>query len=93
MIDGYPLDKSQAASFSEYIGRPSKVICLEIPEESAVVRLTTRGQFDDAAEAINKRLKIWNEDTRPLVKAFNGIIINADRAANEVLADVEKELK
>ena len=69
------------------------MICLEIPEECAIVRLTARGQFNDVAEAINKRLKVWNQDTRLLVEAFNGIIVNADRTANEVLADVEKELK
>lgn len=92
MIDGYPLDEAQANEFVSDIGPPTTVVCLEIPDEVAVGRLSSRGNFDDDASAIEKRLKVWNEKTRPVAEKHKAFVINADRSANEIVADVEKAL-
>jgi len=92
LIDGYPLDEAQANEFVNDIGPPTAVICLEIPDEVAVGRLSSRGNFDDDASAIEKRLKVWNEKTKPIAEKHKAFVINADRSANEIVADVEKAI-
>ena len=47
LIDGYPLDEAQASEFINDIGPPSAVICLELSDEVATGRLSSRGNFDD----------------------------------------------
>ena len=93
MIDGYPLDRNQAIAFCKDIARPSIVISLEIPDEVATTRLTTRANFDDEPTSINKRLQTWNDKTKPLSRTYDAIVINANRPVGEVLASVEKEIK
>jgi adenylate kinase family enzyme len=93
LIDGYPLDRDQAAAFFNDIANPSIVICLEIPDDVALSRLRTRDSFDDNVRSIKKRLETWNQNTKQIAKAFNAIIIDADQPANDVLANVEKALE
>jgi len=92
LIDGYPLDETQANDFVSDIGSPTAVVCLEIPDEVAIGRLSSRGNFDDDAAAIEKRLKVWNEKTKPVAAKHKAFLINADRSANEIVADIEKAL-
>merc|ERR1712135_124325 len=84
LIDGYPLDEAQANDFVSDIGPPTVVVCLEIPDEVAIGRLSSRGNFDDDAAAIEKRLKGWNEKTKPVAAKHKAFQINADRSANEI---------
>ena len=93
LIDGYPLDRDQAAAFVNDIGNPSVVICLDIPDDIAQSRLRARASFDDNARSIKKRLEAWNEKTKPIARSFNAIIIDANIPANEVLKNVEKALE
>jgi len=93
LIDGYPLDKDQAGTFFNDIGNPTKVICLEISDETAKTRLRSRRDFDDKIGAINKRLKTWHEETQPLAKSFNAVIIDGNLPANEVLDIAVKALE
>ena len=92
MIDGYPIDCDQADSFVSDIGPPTAVICLELPNEVAMGRLIGRGNFDDQQAAIDKRLKLWNEKTKPVAEKHGAFVINAARPANEIVADVEKAI-
>jgi len=92
LIDGYPLDEAQANDFVSDIGPPTVVVCLEIPDEVAIGRLSSRGNFDDDAAAIEKRLKVWNEKTKPVAANHKAFLINADRSANEIVTDIEKAL-
>jgi len=92
LIDGYPLDDTQANDFVSDIGSPTAVVCLEIPDEVAIGRLSSRGNFDDDAAAIEKRLKVWNDKTKPVAAKHKAFFINADRSANEIVTDIEKAL-
>ena len=65
---------------------------MEVPDDILESRLKSRGNFDDQPEAVVKRLAQWNEKTKPVADAYNGFVINADRPANEIFADVEKAL-
>jgi len=92
LIDGYPGDEAQADSFVADIGPPNVAICLEISDEAALGRLMSRGNFDDNEGSINKRLKTWNEKTKPVAEKYAAFKIQAERPANEILADIEKAL-
>lgn len=92
LVDGYPSDAQQAATFIDVIGKPNIVICLEVTDEVMEARLKSRGNFDDQPEAVQKRIKSWNEVTKPVAEANNAFVINAERPANEIHADVEKAL-
>jgi len=87
------LDKSQAASFIDDIGNPDRVICLEIGDEAAKTRLRSRRDMDDKIGSINKRLKHWHEDTQPLAKSFNAVMIDGNLPANEVVDIALKALE
>lgn len=92
LIDGYPGDEKQAATFVETIGKPTIVICLEVSDEVMEARLNARGNFDDQPDAVAKRIAQWNGTTKPVAAAHNGFVINAERPANEIFADVQKAL-
>ena len=84
------MNEDQAMTFCSTIAPPSVVVCLEIPNESAISRLTIRGNFDDNRASIDNRLKIWNERTLPVALKFKAIMINAERTQSEILQDLEK---
>ena len=87
------MNEAQAVAFCIDIARPSIVICLEIPDECAITRLTIRGNFDDGRSSIDKRLKIWNEKTRPLADKYEATVINSERPVNEIFRDLENAIK
>ena len=86
------MNEDQAMAFCSEIAPPSVVICLEIPNESAISRLTIRGNFDDRRASIDKRLKIWNERTKPVAEKFKAILINAEMTQTEIFQDLEKAI-
>ena len=86
------MDEAQANEFVADIGPPTAVVCLEIPDEVAVGRLKSRGNFDDDQNAITKRLNVWNDKTRVVADNHKAFVINADRSANEIVSDIEKAI-
>jgi len=92
LIDGYPGDEAQATVFAEFIAKPSIVICLEVSDQVMLQRLKSRGNFDDQPDAIAKRVSKWNDKTKPIAAAYNAFVINAERTANEIFADIEKAI-
>ena len=86
------MNEAQAVAFCADIAQPSIVICLEIPDKCAITRLTIRGNFDDGRSSIDKRLKIWNEKTRPLADEYKATVINSERPVNEILRDLENTI-
>ena len=49
-----------------------------------------RNNFDDTDEAIKKRVQNYLEKTKPLAAKFNAKVINAERSADDIFADVQK---
>ena len=78
--------------FAEFIAKPSIVICLEVSDQVMLQRLKSRGNFDDQPDAIAKRVSKWNDKTKPIAAAYNAFVINAERTANEIFADIEKAI-
>jgi len=54
---------------------------------------TFRNNFDDTAESIIKRIASYNEKTRPLAQKYKAKVVNAERTADEIFADVQKVME
>jgi len=90
LIDGFPINAAQADAFEADLGKPAMVIAFEANDEVLKGRLKSRANFDDTEDSIMKRLANYNEQTKPVIAKYGAKIINAERTADEIFADVEK---
>ena len=70
VFDGYPRNLAQAESL-EGIRRIDLVIDLDIPVSRVIRRLEARARADDRGDAIEARLRAFEEDTRPMLRRFD----------------------
>merc|ERR1711935_1187618 len=100
LIDGFPMDSEQAEAFISDIGTPAAVILFEANDAILQERLKSRSNFDDTADAVERRLAQWNEKTKPVALTFGPKIIQLEfaekfgatrhRTVDEITAEVEK---
>ena len=105
VLDGIPRTARQAEELDAMlaeIGRPLRVVFeLQLSEAVSLERLRLRaeqeGRTDDTPEAIRTRLRLYREQTEPLVEYYRarGILvgIDADRSVEEVFAEIQKALE
>lgn len=103
VIDGFPRSVSQAEvldKFLDFYGRKQvDVVLLSLSKNRSVERLLLRGRADDTAEAIENRLFLFQEKTRPVLDYFKGKDkyrthdINGEQSVEEVHRDVLKSLR
>lgn len=74
ILDGFPRSMAQAEALDELLarlGRPlQKVIHLEVDNEEIVQRLLARGRADDNEDTIRNRLKVFDNQTQPLIHYY-----------------------
>jgi adenylate kinase len=105
VLDGIPRTAGQAEELDAMlgeIGRPLRIVFeLHLSEAVSLERLGLRavqeGRTDDTPEAIRTRLRLYREQTEPLVEYYRarGILvgIDADRSVEEVFAEIQKALE
>jgi adenylate kinase len=105
VLDGYPRTTPQAEALDgllEEIDAPLSVVFeFRLPEEVCVERLSRRaeeeGRADDTPEAIRTRLRLYHEQTEPLVEYYrtrgNLVGVRADRPVDEVFAEIQRALE
>jgi len=93
VTDSYPRRISQVETYDPGI---EKVIDLEIPDEEVLRRLLSRGRVDDTKEAIEKRLEIYHNETKPLLDYYReqGKLVEVDGAGSieQVFQKVEEKI-
>lgn len=91
VLDGYPRNENQLSALDADI---SRVFYINVSDAEATKRLMGRGRHDDSPELINQRIKIYHEETEPLLDYFKdkGLLqeINGERSIEEVAEDIKK---
>ena len=105
VLDGFPRTAVQAEALDEMldeIGRPLTVALeFQLQEQVSVERLTRRageeGRADDTPDAIGRRLRLYHEETEPLIEHYrargNLVGIPADRPIEDVFAEIQRVLE
>ena len=96
ILDGYPRTLPQAETLAEILsGRGESLdaaVFLEVPEAEVVRRMSGRrdqaGRADDTPEVVRGRLRVYEEQTAPLVEYYRqrGLLrqVDGDRSVGEV---------
>ncbi len=75
ILDGYPRTIAQAQFLDRLVGEKKGVkplvLHLDVPDEEVIQRLTGRGRADDKPEVIRDRLKVYGNETRPLIDYYS----------------------
>ena len=88
ILDGTPRNQFQAEEFEKIVQKVNihidKVILIDVPRAESIKRLLKRAEIehraDDNLEAINKRLDLYDTETKPVVDYYRhqGKIIDID---------------
>lgn len=71
ILDGFPRSVGQAEKLDEMLKTPlTAVASLDCDDEVLVKRLLARGREDDTEEVIRERLKVYHEQTRPVLTHY-----------------------
>ncbi|MGW9114172.1 adenylate kinase [Microbacterium sp. NPDC055683] len=88
LLDGYPRNAAQVEHLDAFLGGRGEsldaVILLDVPRDESIARIAKRaeeqGRTDDTAEAIAKRLDIYESETAPILDVYGarGIVDRID---------------
>ncbi len=74
LLDGFPRSVPQADALAEMLdalGAPlDAVISLAVPRDELIQRLLGRGRGDDTLETIENRLRVYEDQTAPLIAYY-----------------------
>ena len=105
VLDGFPRTMPQAEALEEMlreIGRDLDVVFeFQLDDAVGVERMLRRaaeeGRTDDTPEAIDERLRLYHEETEPLIEYYrargNLVGIHADRPVQEVFREIQQALE
>ena len=105
VLDGFPRTMAQADALEETlreIGRDLDVVFeFQIPDEVGRERMLKRaaeeGRTDDTPEAIDERLRLYHEETKPLSEYYrtrgNLVGVHGDRPVNQVFSEIQQTLE
>jgi adenylate kinase len=73
ILDGFPRTVAQVVSLDQLLGDEGldAVVVLQVEEDELIERLLARGRADDTEETIRNRLKIYLEQTQPLIDIYD----------------------
>lgn len=100
MLDGYPRTIEQAKELDKILKSMNyditAVINLRTSEKIILERLLNRGRADDNEEIIKNRLKVFKEQSEPVLEYYNGkvnvIKVESIGSPEEVYFNIKKEL-
>lgn len=89
VIDGYPRNLNQVEIFDPGF---DLVIYLSLTDTEAVERLMQRGREDDTKELIEQRIKLYQEQTEPMLKYYEDKGLLKKIAADLSIKDIESKI-
>ena len=98
ILDGYPRSVEQAKALHEMLERRGTdidaVVEFRVPQDELLQRLKGRGRADDTEDVILNRMKVYRDDTAPLLEYYSSQLktVDAAGAVDEVLARALKAL-
>lgn len=96
-LDGYPRTEIQAAHLDRILGevggRLGGVLFVTVPEEELVRRALARGRGDDRSEVIHERLRVYREQTAPLVAHYDSRGLLHRVAGHQAIEEVTDEIR
>jgi len=94
VLDGTPRSLWQAKHFKLEFG---KVFYLDVSDEENIKRLVKRGRKDDRPEVVKKRLKIYHQETEPMLDYYRrmGILeeVDGERPIKVIHQDIMNRLE
>jgi adenylate kinase len=96
LLDGYPRTLAQAetlAGILEAVGRPlDAVLLLTVPERELMRRALARGRSDDREEVVRERLRVYREETEPLIGYYRRLGLLQEVDGNQPIEEVGRAL-
>ncbi|MUL81408.1 MULTISPECIES: adenylate kinase [unclassified Mycolicibacterium] len=92
ILDGYPRSVEQAGALKDMLAaRNTKldaVVEFQVSEDELLTRLKGRGRADDTDEVIRNRMKVYRDETEPLLQYYRDELktVDAVGALDEVFA-------
>jgi adenylate kinase len=93
ILDGYPRSVAQAKALHDMLGRRGTdldaVLEFRVAEEELFNRLNARGRADDTEDVIRNRMKVYHDETAPLLDYYSGTqlkTVDAVGTVDEVFA-------
>jgi adenylate kinase len=82
ILDGFPRTEGQLGALDALLEGDGldRVILLEVDTEELVNRLLSRGRSDDTEETVRNRLRVYEEQTAPLIDRYRerGLLVGVD---------------
>jgi adenylate kinase len=92
ILDGYPRSLEQAKALHEMLERRGTdidaVLEFRVSEDELFQRLKARGRADDTEDVIRNRMKVYRDETAPLLEYYSGQLktVDAVGSLDEVFA-------
>ena len=92
ILDGYPRSVAQAKALHEMLERRGTdidaVLEFRVSEDELFQRLSARGRADDTEDVIRNRMKVYRDETAPLLEYYSGQLktVDAVGSVDEVFA-------
>ena len=97
ILDGFPRTLLQAEALDEMLEELSmpldRVIYLNVDDEEIVKRLLSRGRADDTEEVIRNRLKVYREQTAPLIDYYSEKCLLSEIYGVGEIAEITKKIE
>ncbi|CAM4429755.1 adenylate kinase [Nocardia ninae] len=82
VLDGYPRTVDQADALEKILKdidtKLDAVLCFVVAEDTVVERMLARGRADDNEGVIRNRLRVYREETEPLLEHYDGLVVSVD---------------
>ncbi|CAM2824197.1 adenylate kinase [Prescottella defluvii] len=82
LLDGFPRTVDQAKALEDILeGLGAKldgVLAFDVDDDVVVERMLARGRADDTEDVIRNRMRVYREETAPLLDHYAGQIVTVD---------------